>query len=33
MRGEDLRVLTDPDQTGYESKRRLIRRRLEKRKE
>ena len=32
MRGEDLRALTDLDQTGYESKRRLIRRRLEKRK-
>jgi DNA-directed RNA polymerase specialized sigma24 family protein len=31
MRGEDLRTLTDLDQTGYESKRRLIRRRLETR--
>lgn len=30
MRGEDLRALTDLDPTGYESKRRLIRRRVEK---
>jgi DNA-directed RNA polymerase specialized sigma24 family protein len=30
MRGEDLRALTDLDPTGYESKRRLIRRRIEK---
>jgi RNA polymerase sigma-70 factor (ECF subfamily) len=30
-RGEDLRALTDLDPTGYESKRRLIRRRIEKR--
>jgi RNA polymerase sigma-70 factor (ECF subfamily) len=29
-RGEDLRTLTDLDPTGYESKRRLIRRRIEK---
>jgi DNA-directed RNA polymerase specialized sigma24 family protein len=31
MRGEDLRALTDLDPTAYESKRRLIRRRIEKR--
>lgn len=30
MRGEDLRALTDLDPTAYESKRRLIRRRIEK---
>jgi len=29
-RGEDLRALTDLDPTTYESKRRLIRRRIEK---
>jgi RNA polymerase sigma-70 factor (ECF subfamily) len=32
IRGEELRALTGLDETGYESKRRLIRRRLEKRK-
>lgn len=32
VRGEDLRALTDLDQKGYESKRRLIRRRIEKRR-
>jgi RNA polymerase sigma-70 factor (ECF subfamily) len=32
MRGEELRALTDLDETGYASKRRLIRRRFEKRK-
>ena len=31
MRGKDLRALTDLDPTVYESKRRLIRRRIEKR--
>jgi DNA-directed RNA polymerase specialized sigma24 family protein len=31
VRGEDLRALTDLDPTAYESKRRLIRRRIEKR--
>lgn len=30
VRGEDLRALTDLDQTAYQSKRRLIRRRIEK---
>ena len=30
MRGEDLRALTDLDPTAYQSKRRLIRRRIEK---
>ena len=30
MKGEDLRSLTDLDPTAYESKRRLIRRRIEK---
>jgi DNA-directed RNA polymerase specialized sigma24 family protein len=30
MRGEDLRALTDLDQTAYQSKRRLIRRRIER---
>ena len=30
-RGEDLRALTDLDPTAYQSKRRLIRRRIEKR--
>ena len=29
-RGEDLRACTDLDQTAYQSKRRLIRRRSEK---
>ncbi len=29
-RGEDLRALTDLDQTAYQSKRRLIRRRIER---
>ena len=32
MRGEELRALAGLDETAYESKRRLIRRRLEKRK-
>ena len=32
MRGEELRTLTGLDETAYASKRRLIRRRLEKRK-
>lgn len=32
MRGEELRELTGLDETTYESKRRLIRRRIEKRK-
>jgi hypothetical protein len=30
MRGEDLRTLTDLEQTVYQSKRRLIRRRIER---
>jgi hypothetical protein len=30
VRGEDLRALTDLDQTAYQSKRRLIRRRIER---
>ena len=30
MKGEDLRALTELDQTAYESKRRLIRRRIER---
>lgn len=32
MRGEELRALTGLNETAYESKRRLIRRRIEKRK-